>query len=433
MAGSICALYFAVKWIYGASVARLSIVPPVLLLALTKSSDFVHYSSEHVSIFLTSVSLAAAIYLARGAGSNVRRIIACAVAGLCLGDTILAKLQALPIALVVLVTLIAGIFVTTSRSRRSRMVEAMVALTSLVVGPGFTLISLSATSGLSDAIISYYKMALVYVGSRQAVDLSFFFVSIPEYTYFLIASGVVIVVAGIALCSRKDLPRAFLWPSLCAILLLFASLFAIYHAHRPYPHYLLLSVIPVSFCVANSLGFIARTDLGKHRVGLTRGLLVALFLFPIGWAALTSPSDFSRQAMVPTRDEVLAMARYVKPGDHMLVWAWQPEYYVKTRTVMATRDASIEPLVEVTPYREYFRARFLSDLRTHPPPVIVDGVAPRAFIYKNRATEGIESFPLLNAFVREHYTQREEIAGVRIFVAKNWTRPALGPNNVPDN
>ncbi|MEY2557842.1 MAG: hypothetical protein QOE34_1267, partial [Verrucomicrobiota bacterium] len=31
------------------------------------------------------------------------------------------------------------------------------------------------------------------------------------------------------------------------------------------------------------------------------------------------------------------------------------------------------------------------------------------------------------------YTQREEIAGVRIFVAKNWTRPALGPGKVPDN
>jgi hypothetical protein len=74
-------------------------------------------------------------------------------------------------------------------------------------------------------------------------------------------------------------------------------------------------------------------------------------------------------------------------------------------------------------YREYFRKRFMSDLLAHPPPVIVDAVAPGAFLFNDRATQGIETFPRLEAFVREHYTQREEVAGVRIFVAKNISSP----------
>ena len=41
IAGAICALYFTVKWIYGAGVARLSILPLVLLFSFTKHYDFV--------------------------------------------------------------------------------------------------------------------------------------------------------------------------------------------------------------------------------------------------------------------------------------------------------------------------------------------------------------------------------------------------------
>lgn len=419
MAGAICSLYYAVKWIHGDGVARLSIVPPVLLLALTKSAEFVHYSSEHLSIFLTSVALAAAAYLGRSSGSKASRQIACATVGLCLGCTFLAKLQALPIGLVVLAFLAAGIFLAPSRSSKTRKMEVLVAGAGLLAVPLLGSISLSVTGGFSDAVISYYEMALVYVRSRQPVSLSFFFVSVREYMFFLVASFAVIVFAAVALFSGVKWTRTWMWASLCSILLLLASLFAIYHAHRPYPHYLLFSVIPVSFCVADALGVLHRVELEKNRALLPRSLFAVLFFLPIGFASATSGSNFSRQAMVPTRDEVLAIARYAKPGDRMVVWAWQPDYYVKTRTIMATRDAGIEPLMEPTPYREYFRERFLSDLRAHPPLVLVDAVAPQAFRYNDRATQGIESFPDLLAFVRQCYEQREEVAGVRIFVAKN--------------
>jgi hypothetical protein len=416
MAGAMVGLYYAVKWIHGSSVARLSLVPPVLLLALTKSSEFVHYSSEHLSIFLTSIALAAAAYVVR---DSVSRLIACAIAGLSLGCTLLAKLQALPIGLVVLAFLVAGIFLAPSRSPKNRKVEVLVTGAGLLAVPLLVSISLIVTGGFADAVISYYKMALIYVGSRPPVSLSFFFVSVREYTFFLAASFAVLAFAAVALCSRINWTRTWMSAPFCSILLVLASFFAIYHAHRPYPHYLLFSVMPVSFCVANALGILHRIQLEQKRALLPRSLFVGFFLFPIGFAAIASTNDFSRQAMFPTRAEVPAIARYAKPGDRMAVWAWQPEYYVKTRTIMATRDAGIEPLMEPTPYREYFRERFLSELRAHPPPVLVDAVMPRAFRYTDRATQGIESFPLLAAFVREHYEQREEVDGVRIFVAKN--------------
>jgi hypothetical protein len=419
IAGAICALYFTVKWIYGAGVARLSILPPVLLFSFTTAYDFVHYSSEHFPIFLTTVPLAAAAYLARGTGSKTTRLIACATAGLALGCAILAKLQAAPIALAVLISLVAGIFITPSRSSSARKLEIFVAAAGLVAIPALVLISLCATGGFEDAVISYYKMTLVFVRGRPPVPRSFFFFCVQEYTFFWAASLAVIVAGGAAIYSRVTFTRSSLWASLSSILLLLASLFAIQHAHHSFPHYLLFSIIPVSFCVANVLGLMHRTYLAKGDAVLARSLFVALFLAPIGFTALTSESDFSSRAIVPMRQEVLAIARYAKPGDRMVVWAWRPEYYVKTKTIMATRNPGILVLMEPSRYREYFRNRFMSDLRANPPPVFVDGVAPGAFLYNDRATQGIESFPLLEAFVREHYKQREEVAGVRIFVAKN--------------
>lgn len=91
-------LYFAVKWLNGGRVARLALLPPVLLLALTKDWNFLHFSSETVPILLTTTVLAASAYLARETRPKRRRIAACAIAGVCLGSAGLAKLQSLPIA-----------------------------------------------------------------------------------------------------------------------------------------------------------------------------------------------------------------------------------------------------------------------------------------------------------------------------------------------
>jgi hypothetical protein len=417
IAGAIGALYYAVKWIYGESAARLSIVPPVLLFSLTKHVDFVHYSSEHFSIFLTTVGLAAAAYLARGSGSKSSRLMACALGGLILGCPVFAKLQAMPIAFMVFVSLAAGIFITPSSNNKK--MELLVAGAGLVAIPALFLIILFATGTFAEAVISYYKMALLYVRSRGPLGPSFVFMSVHEYTVFLVISLAVVVSGGAALSSRIKFSRTNSWASLGSILLLLASLFAGYHAHRNFPHYLLFSVIPVSFCVANVLGLLQQSDLGLDQSGVARSLFVVLFLLPLGSEALNSTNYYNAEARIPRRAEELAVARHVKPGDRMAVWGWRPELYVQTKTIMATRDGSIPNLVEVSRYREHFRARFLADLRTNPPRVIVDSVAPGAFAYRERATQGIESFPLLEAFVREHYTQREEVAGVRIFVAND--------------
>src|SRR3954467_5572462 len=91
--GIIYAAYFGVKWIHGHSLARLAIIPLLSFLALTHAWDFLSASSEQLPVFLTSTGLSSVAYLVRHPRQHPRRIVACAVAGLCFWSTGLAKLQ----------------------------------------------------------------------------------------------------------------------------------------------------------------------------------------------------------------------------------------------------------------------------------------------------------------------------------------------------
>jgi hypothetical protein len=416
--GALCALYYTVKWMYGDSVARLSVLPPVLLFSLTRTTDFLHYSSEQFPVFLTTVPLAAAALLARGTASKSARLIACATAGLFLGCPFLAKLQAAPIAVAVVIALVASLIISSPFSR-TRTAEIFATGAGLIAIPCLVLIVLCTTGGLTNAIISYFKMTLVFAHSGPPVAPSFFFIGARDYNYFAIASFAVILAGGAVLYSRIKLTRCEIWALLSAILLLMASFFAIYRAHNPFTHYLLLSIIPISFCVANVLGLLQRSGLGKSHAAWARGLLAALFLIPIGFATLTSSLNISPRAIAPKGEELLAISRHARPGDRMAVWGWRPDFYVQTKTIMATSDPGILPLMVWSRYREYFRNRFMSDLWAHPPRVIVDAVRPGELLFTDRATQGIESFPQLESFVREYYAQREEVAGLRVFEQKN--------------
>jgi hypothetical protein len=100
-----------------------------------------------------------------------------------------------------------------------------------------------------------------------------------------------------------------------------------------------------------------------------------------------------------------------------------PHYYVQTQTIPATRDAITTHQLVPGPYQEYFRQRFLADLRVQPPPLFVDAVSPVSFAFDDPATHGYESWPALAAFIDENYLLKEDVEGVRFFVLKEGKSP----------
>lgn len=420
--------YFAVKWLNGGRVARLALLPAVLLLALTKDWNFLHFSSETVPIFLTTTALAAAAYLAREAMPTRRRFAACAIAGVCLGSAGLAKLQSLPIAFVLFGFVVAGI-VFGGRRRKSAILEALVFAGSLAFVPGLVTIVLSATGELRYAIRSYLQSSVGYVGEGIHIGPSFLFESSASYTAFLVGS-LVVGAFGMAIIfwERRAPSRTSLWMAAAALLLLVAAGFAIYTPRRPFQHYLLLSVVPASCCVAAVLRLGRETTFWKDREAFAIGTYLSVFLISaLGVSLASSPStlvtEIASNSKARGSKQAVALGRYAPRGSRVAIWGSCPELYVQTGTIMATRYGQMGP-IPAGHFREYYEGIIVRDLERSRPVVFVDAVHPGAFQFNNRATQGHETFPALAAFVRRNYRFKEEVGGVRIFVANENTNSA---------
>ena len=420
---AVISFYYAMKWLHGPQIARLSTIPAMFLLSLTIDSDFVHYSSEHLSICLTTGAIAATAYIFKGTGSQRSLTFAGSLAGLFVGATLFAKLQAAPIAMVVLA--LAALAVLSLPSRRSiqRMAIAGATLAGLSIVPGAICTSLLWTGGLQDAFFSYIGEAMRYVSEGQMpVGGEFFFLSSAMYSVFLAGTLIVVLVGGVIGLRVRNLTYRSLWPLMAAIVLLATVLFAITRPHRAFPHYLLFSIIPMSCCVSCILALCFQANGWARTSLLFAPTYTLLFLAPSLAVTIGTPNRFISDVQYNLThrkgEEAMSISRYTKPGDAICLWGWAGEYLVQTGTIMATRDVDAVNISYPSPSREYRRRRFMADLEKTKPPVFVDAVSPSAFGLKDRASQGHESFPALGAYIQRNYDIAEYVNGIRIYVRK---------------
>ncbi len=145
------------------------------------------------------------------------------------------------------------------------------------------------------------------------------------------------------------------------------------------------------------------------QLGRDDPILVAGLRHDTVYGAYLSPK------LIPDDPVVSGLRKRISRGAIVAVWGWMPEVYVYTGSRMATKDADTYEEITPSPYRGYFRDRFMTSLRARPPLVFVDSVAPGSFHFTNRAREGFETFPALRDFVAAHYDLVDEIAGIRVF------------------
>jgi hypothetical protein len=429
---AIYAFYFITKWTHGTDTARLALVPPVGFLALTWEWDFLHYSSEELPIFLTTFGVAAGAYLLIGTRDR-SRIAACLVGGLTLGAASFAKLQVIPVALTGAVFIAAMIYFTNGHWKQRRRELIFLGL-GLAAVPAAIALSLTVTNEWDDAIISYINSAVVHVTSGATVGFDFFFGDTVTFSVFASCALALIAIGAVALRSRWSFSTRSTAVALWAGIFLIVSLVAIVTPRHAYPHYLLFSVLPLSYGLAVVFEFTRQAGLWKNRQTVLSALVAAIFVVPGLSAALAHPSPHLGDVRdlltrIPgaygnplplqnTAAQIQAIRRYAQPHTRISIWGWMPHYYVQTQTIMATRDAHTKPQLTPGPYQKYFRDRYLGDLRANPPKVFVDAVAPGAFAYNQRAADGFETFPALAAFIGEKYRLAEEVDGVRVFVLK---------------
>jgi hypothetical protein len=399
---------------FGEATARLGILPALLFFALAVHWDYVHFSTEHVPIALLSAScwLLAEAAKARRAGAANGYAFA---AGLLAGLAPWAKLQVVPA-----VAAIAVCSLGTAYWAKRYFRFAAFATGTVLPTVGFVALA-AGTDQLHVLWQSYISNNAGYVqqGGGWWLTVQQFAQVLqddPGYPAFFCYSVVSACVATLLwLCwDRRS------WGVPLACMACSIALFIIIVPGRAFPHYLLLSIVPLTALSAMVLEQLSRDPLRSSLLWC----LISAALVPTLWflgCRLKEPRPYRLENLAspragPQHEVVAEVRRFAAAGDTLGMWGWYPEYYVTAKLPQATRDAHTQRLIEDSPNRRDNLDRYLTDLKRSQPAVFIDAVGPNSFGYQDRGRYAHETVPELRKWIRENYRLIRDVGIARIYV-----------------
>ncbi len=404
------------------ALAQLAVLSPAVFFAGASDWDFIHYSSEHVPLFLTAVAAAGLFLRPPGAG-GIRPVFLGALAA---GLLPWAKLQAAPIGAVLGgLRLLQLWFIPDPAAARRRELAAIAA--GALLPSLFFLAVLAGTGQLAMFWQSYLRANVSYIQDappagallRQFAD---FAGARSHLTIHMLAAGASVTLAAGSAVRRRQ--RVGFFPLLGAAA--FAGAVAcVLVPQRPLLHYALLTVVPLGWLTGAAL-----VAANPGRVGAA--IFAGIALLPLGWrACLEDPDELGRLALDWRQPRSLAgslLRARAAAGDTLAVWGWQPSLHVDSGLPQGTHDANTSWSMPLAPasQRDYYQARYLRDLAVNRPRFFVDAVGPGAPFFEDRARSAHEQVPALADFVAQHYRLWLETGPIRIYIRNDDAMPAPG-------
>ncbi len=298
VAGMFVFLHLTGRRLAGEGLSRLALLPTFLFFGFTSMFDWVHYSSEHLSLLL----LAASLYLLTGLWRRPDSRISAFALGVLLGLLPFAKLQSvLPGAFLGLT----GIAILATRKRREPWLRSgpprLLALIAGALLPAVVLLSIVAHAGaLGDFWKSYIAMGGSYVQgtlaeshdprwfgllARARLVVSLIFdprleSAFPVYLTAVLAGWAVVRLLP-SLRHSKALVRNLVWVGLFTGVLAATVVFPV----RKYSHYVLYMMVALPLLLAVVLRMIRR-KLAAWRPAELRRELGWLWLLTAGVTAV---------------------------------------------------------------------------------------------------------------------------------------------------
>ena len=427
--GSLYFFFVAIKRWFGGSTARITLQIPLIFLAFTQETDYVHYSSEQVPLLLLSACLALLAGLSKRKKEFTFLVKKAPVwksygLGFVAGMVPFAKLQAVPQAFVLVV---GALYLTYQYHRKNQSSRPLLALLAGgVTFPALALVWMLVHGVFQDFIDFYILGNAVYAGGGTLTNIPSQFGTLvllsPDFTALLVVVALATLTGIVA--GQNSLPKANPSNSLFVPLLILGyGLTAVYAATKSgnlFVHYLNFCVYPLSLAAA----------LGIQRVKDKRMVALAGPVLLIGWFGVQDGLSFykNRQlnafvsvdaTVLPQSPVVKALKPYVTPADRMVVWGWQCRYYVEAQLAQGTAENHSERCIFEHPMQAVYRQRYLRDMKRTRPAVFIDAVGKNSTWVQDVATQGFESFPELAAYVHKNYKYVGKIDDTRLFVRQD--------------
>jgi hypothetical protein len=419
--GTLFFSYRLLRLFLSAGPARLAVLPAALFFALAVEGEFVHYSTEHLPLCILA---AAAFLLTRGSQAEGDRL-AWWCGGLGLGLLPWAKLQSIPLGAAVALWSGWSLWqnATLARGEKWRRLGQL-----LLAGVAPTLLGLILVgfAGVWPVFLrSYVLQNFNYVADGFTVaslwDLTVASLNQTWHFQASLAVPFLLALAGgfAAIFSRRPSRPGLGWLG-CGLFV--AAVIAVVTPRRPYPHYLLFLVLPLTFWFGAVVGAgWDRLTARRPRWLLALTSLAVTAAWPLGLRfSQPVPEMLDRLAATQAQPRTAAgniLLAVTRPGDRLAVWGWMSDFYVETGLRQATRQSNTFLCIQPNPLFDYYRAEYLAALRRHPPAVFVDAVGPTADFFQARVMQAHDAcFPELAAFIRENYVEFVDVEYARIYV-----------------
>lgn len=413
VAGAWLLLFSSIKNWFGIPIARRISIVPLLFVAFTQEIDFVHYSSEQLPVLL----LAYCVWqLSRLDPKTVPSVSGLYFLGLAAGAVPFGKLQAIPL---VAVIVLSAFWVVFQRFQRYNELKGAIALIlgGLTIPLFFLVFTLSC--GVFDDFIDFYLLGnAIYAGGAGFLDIPSQFYKIialsSDFQFFSLALAIPMVI-GLVRIVRLYLPGKLDFHVPFTILfLILASIYAITKSGNDFIHYLNFCIIPWTLLAAYGLSAVEGWSLAFPAViMLWFGGYDALHFVKERRLNAFDSVGKTRLQVSPVVAEILKLR---KEGDYMVVWGWNCSYYVEAQLAQGTAENHSERSIFEHPMRDVYRKRYMSDLARTRPAFVLDAVGKNSHWVQDKKTQGIESYPELNQYIRNHYTLLGEYDDVRLYI-----------------
>ena len=419
MALNVGLLFLSLTKVIGSALSRLVVLPLVVAISIMTSSDLIAYNSEHPVIFLLSLSL---LFLSRlyvsGPGKFLINII---FLGLFLGLVPFAKLQGVPVAF--FTGLSACMLVFKTQSLKHLLVLVISAVTPTLL----TLLALWSYGGFMDFWTSYILSNFSYASNVVAsgfiprismlIDILFSPQELHLFFYYsltLIFMGFLLILPLVRRIPKEDLVR-FVFSSL----LLSISTYSVVAPGRPFVHYILFLLIPLTIQTGSTLQIafnLLPSYFNRRYFQIVTAIFIlagSLFYFS---SAFTYQPKYLKEAnkyydgFLP-QGEVGAVLDHYLSSDaiRIAVWEYEPELFESYDFISGTRYAATS--LQGGPLDAYYLGSYIKDLRKNKPVLFVESFY--------RTPNGFEKTAELKKYIYENYSYDAEIGGNNIYVKKD--------------
>lgn len=423
---SLIFVFLTLKQFINREYASLLTLPMILFYSFTNSKDFIAYESELIPQLFIAISCYFFV-----SWQLKKTKLTLFLLSIILGCFPYAKLQAVPIALSIVVCVFIEIYFSKNKTMKQKVFSGFYFITGGLLPSGILLIYILKNKIFTDFINDYIYQNLAYTNTGLTYHISGFSkllipallaIRTPELMALICSTFFCLGLCFFVLIkNRKEIFSSDKRRITYFIFITIASYFSVCIPGSYFYHYNTLLIIPL--VILN--GFMAGIafHLIKENNSFEKFTITTLVLFSLTPLMVSLYNgnrgiDFIRNS---GNYELSAVAKeiskYSIPNEKLAVWGWNNKFYVETGLTQGTIGAnSFNEAKSSLQHDNSNLEKYISGLIKNQPVIFLDASKPvfKGFINQERLSH--ENFSLLNDFIKSNYTFINEINHKKIYV-----------------